>query len=105
MPHDKHTGLGSTWLATAARPAVVRRALGYAGVVGAVLIAINHGDAIVAGDLDGARVLKMALTVLTPYCVSTASSVEAILDRSGGARSEASRLGARPAPPAKGATG
>lgn len=41
MPQDRRTGLGSTWLATAASPAVVRRALGYAGVVGAVLIAIN----------------------------------------------------------------
>jgi hypothetical protein len=41
MPHHRHTGLGSTWLATAASLAVVRRALGYAAVVGAVLIAIN----------------------------------------------------------------
>jgi hypothetical protein len=60
---------------------VVRRALGYAVVVGTVLIVINHGDAILAGHLDGPRVLKMALTVLVPYCVSTASSVGAMLER------------------------
>ena len=50
-------------------------------VVGTVLIVINHGDAILAGHLDGPRVLKMALTVLVPYCVSTASSVGAMLER------------------------
>jgi hypothetical protein len=59
----------------------VRRAVGYAIVVGAVLIVINHGDAILSGHVDASRVLKMALTVLVPYCVSTASSVGAILDR------------------------
>jgi hypothetical protein len=81
MTHDGRTARTSTWLATAAEPAVVRRALGTALVVGAMLIAINHGDAIVAGAGDGARALKMALTVIVPYCVSTASSVGAILDR------------------------
>jgi NAD/NADP transhydrogenase alpha subunit len=64
---------------TAATGAVVRRALGYAVVVGALLIVINHGDAIVAGRVDAARVIKMVLTLLVPYCVSTASSVGAIL--------------------------
>ena len=57
---------------------VVRRALGYGVVVGAVLIAINHGDALLAGDVDSARLAKMGLTVLVPYCVSTASSVGAL---------------------------
>ncbi len=57
---------------------VVRRALGYAVVVGAVLITINHGDAILRGDLDPMRFLKMGLTVLVPYLVSTLSSVQAM---------------------------
>ena len=57
---------------------VVRRALGYGVVVGAVLIAINHGDALLRGDLDGVRGLKMALTPLVPYAVSTLSSVSAM---------------------------
>ncbi len=57
---------------------VVRRALGYTVVVGAVLITINHGDAILRGDLDPMRFLKMGLTVLVPYMVSTLSSVQAM---------------------------
>ena len=63
---------------------VVRRALRIALIVGAILIAINHGDALLAGDVDGRRLLKIALTVLVPYCVSTVSSVAAIreLERS-----------------------
>ena len=57
---------------------VVRRALGYAVVVGAILIGINHGDALLRGELDGTRAFKMALTVLVPYTVSTFSSVQAL---------------------------
>lgn len=57
---------------------VVRRALGYAVIVGALLIAINHGDAIVRGDLDPVRLFKMGLTVLVPFMVSTLSSVQAM---------------------------
>ena len=57
---------------------VVRRALGYAVVVGCVLIAINHGDALLRGELDAARAVKMGLTVLVPYAVSTLSSVQAL---------------------------
>jgi hypothetical protein len=63
--------------------AVVRRACVYAVVVGAVLIGINHGDALLAGDVDAARWWKMGLTVLVPYTVSTLSSVGAL--RSAGA--------------------
>ena len=69
------------WLRTAAEPRIVRRALKYSLVVGAVLIAINHGDAIVRGDVGVARLLRMLLTMAVPYCVSTASSVGAMRDR------------------------
>jgi hypothetical protein len=58
--------------------AVVRRALLFAAVVGLVLIAINHGDAILAGDIGARRWFKMGLTVLVPYAVSTLSSVMAM---------------------------
>jgi len=61
----------------AMQPAVVRRALGFAIGVGFVLIAINHGDAILAGDVGARRWWKIGLTMLVPYCVSTASSVMA----------------------------
>jgi hypothetical protein len=66
------------WLGVATRRDVVRRALGYAVVVGAILITINHGDALVRGELGEGRLLKMLLTVMVPYCVSTSSSVGAI---------------------------
>ncbi len=50
----------------------------FAIIVGMILITINHGDAILRGDITGVRVLKMALTVMVPYAVSTMSSVGAI---------------------------
>jgi len=46
--------------------------------VGMILISINHGDAILRGDITNVRVLKIALTVMVPYAVSTLSSVGAI---------------------------
>lgn len=63
---------------------VVRRALIYLVVVGTVLISINHGDAILRGDIDGTRALKMMLTPLVPYVVSTLSSVSALRSQAGG---------------------
>jgi hypothetical protein len=66
------------WLRLAARPSVVRRSLAYAAIVGSVLITINHGDAILAGDVPPARQRRMALTVVVPYLVSTFSSVGAL---------------------------
>ena len=70
--------MGADWLRLAMSPQVVRRALKYAVVVGAILIAINHWDALLAGDLSGGRLAKMALTVCVPYLVSTFSSVGAM---------------------------
>jgi hypothetical protein len=67
------------WLVLASERSVVLRACKYAVVVGAVLIAINHGDALLARELDARRLLKIALTVLVPYAVSTLSSVGATL--------------------------
>ena len=64
-------------LQLALRPSIVKRALKYAVVVGLILISINHGDALLHGELSGGRLFKMALTVLVPYVVSTLSSVGA----------------------------
>ncbi len=58
--------------------AVIRRGLMYALVVGSLLIAINHGDALLRGQVDAVRLLKMALTVVVPYLVSTLSSISAL---------------------------
>lgn len=74
----------ATWLRLAASRTVVRRSLAYAVVVGPILIAINHADAIAAGDIDDIRLCKMALTVLVPYLVSTLSSVGALRARRAG---------------------
>jgi hypothetical protein len=68
------------WARLALSGPVVRRALKYAVIVGAILIGINHGDALLAGDLSGARLAKMALTVCVQYLVSTLSSVGALRD-------------------------
>ena len=67
-----------SWLSDATQWPVVRRALAYAVVVGAVLISINHGDAILKGEISNDRLLKMGLTVLVPYLVSTFSAVGAV---------------------------
>jgi hypothetical protein len=66
------------WLKFATRPSVVRRALKFAIVVGLILITINHGYAIVHGQVTPGRVWQMCLTVLVPYTVSTLSSVGAM---------------------------
>ena len=66
------------WFRLASSASVVRRALCYAVVVGAVLIGINHGEAILEGNVDANRAIQMTLTALVPYLVSTLSSVGAI---------------------------
>ncbi len=65
------------WLEIALQRSVVQRSLAYGIVVGAILILINHGDAILIGQVDAARVARMALTVVVPYVVSTLSSIGA----------------------------
>jgi hypothetical protein len=83
-PTENHFERGGlrlrSWVDIAFSRPVVLRALRYAVVVGALLIAINHGDAILRGDLSLARLLRMLLTTLVPYAVSTLSSVEAARD-------------------------
>ncbi|MEC9340981.1 MAG: nitrate/nitrite transporter NrtS [Pseudomonadota bacterium] len=71
------------WLAVALRRSVVRRAAKTALLIGTILIAINHGDALLRGEIDPVRGLKMLLTVAVPYLVSTAASVAAIRDLTG----------------------
>lgn len=63
------------WVRLAMHPKTVRRALITAGIVGTILIAINHGPAILAGEVTIGRIAQMCLTVVVPYLVSTVSSV------------------------------
>jgi hypothetical protein len=60
------------------RETVVRRAVLCGISVGALLIAINHGDAILRHEFTPQRIFKMCLTPWVPYFVSTFSSVAAI---------------------------
>lgn len=69
-------------LRLALESSVIKRALKYAVVVGLILIAINHGDAILRSDLTGGRLFKIGLTVVVPYVVSTLSSVGALREKS-----------------------
>ena len=73
----------TNWLVCAVRRDVVWRATKVAIVVGTLLMAINHGDAVLAGALTGDRLVRIALTYFVPYAVSTFSSVGAILDSRG----------------------
>lgn len=77
------------WLRIAFSASVRRRALQAAGLVGSVLLAINHGDAILQGDISPTRLMRMVLTLIVPYVVSTFSSVGTIreLQREGDRRS------------------
>jgi len=65
-------------LKAATQASVVRRAFTYAVVVGPILIVINHGDQLLAGEFNAAIAIKMALTMAVPYFVSTFSSVGAM---------------------------
>jgi hypothetical protein len=67
-----------TWLQLALDPSVVRRAFVCSVVVGTILIAINHGDSLLRGELSRAQLVKIALTPIVPYLVSTISSIGAL---------------------------
>ncbi len=67
------------WLRIAIRRDVVLRGLKVGAIVGTILVAINHGDLILSGQLDASAVWKIPLTYLVPYCVATYGGCEAIL--------------------------
>ncbi len=56
---------------------VIRRSLVYGVVVGGILIGINHGDLLLAGDFSRVQWLKVLLTPMVPYLVCTFSCVQA----------------------------
>lgn len=68
----------SEWLRCCVSKPVVRRAFLSALIVGSVLIVINHGDALLSGQIDGIRLFRICLTVIVPYIVSTVSSVSTL---------------------------
>ncbi|MDH4029863.1 MAG: nitrate/nitrite transporter NrtS [Chromatiales bacterium] len=66
------------WLNLARRRDVVVRAVRVALVVGTLLIIINYADRAIANNLTGVDLIKMAITYLVPYAVSTYSAVGAL---------------------------
>jgi len=62
---------------------IVKHASLTALVVGVILIVINHGDALLSGQVDTNRLFKIILTVFVPYIVSTVSSASTILSMRG----------------------
>ncbi len=66
-------------LKIAKHPAIVRTATRFALIVGPILVMINHGDTIIAGEMTTTDWLKSALTILVPYTVSTLSSISAYI--------------------------
>ncbi len=68
----------TSWLKIALRRDVVLRRLCVGGIVGTILVAINQGDLLLAGDLPLDALWKIPLTYCVPYYVSTYASVSAI---------------------------
>ena len=67
------------YITLAMKPSIVKRGLKFSIVVGTILIAINHGDTILKGQLTSTHLYKMVLTYSVPYIVSSLSSIQAIL--------------------------
>ena len=61
----------------------MNRTAAVAAVVGTILVLINHGGALLQGNLTWSRALQIVLTLLVPYCVSTYSSVAALQEIAG----------------------
>ncbi len=66
----------ASWLAVARESAIVQRALRVAAVVGTLLVAINYTDRFLSGSLGPLDWMKMGMTYLVPYGVSTYTAVE-----------------------------
>lgn len=65
-----------SWISASCEPAVVRRSLRVAAVVGTLLVAINYSDRALAGTLGAADWGKMLLTYCVPYGVVTYAAVQ-----------------------------
>jgi hypothetical protein len=68
------------WIALCFSRPIVRRALIAAAIVGIILTFINHGGAILSGQVDASTLFQIGLTFIVPYVVSTVSSVTTIMN-------------------------
>ena len=68
------------WFATALDRGIVIRSLKVSLIVGTLLALINHGDRLLARELDMAAAAKIVLTYIVPYAVATWSAVQTRLN-------------------------
>lgn len=66
------------WLKIAMRKDVVWRSIKVGLVVGTILVAINQADRILAGEWSAEILLKICMTYMVPFCVSTYACVSTI---------------------------
>ena len=63
------------WQCALAHPPMLRRSLLIAPVVGTVLLAINHGDALFSGQWSPGLAWKAPLTYFVPFVVATCGAL------------------------------
>jgi hypothetical protein len=68
----------ASWLRIATDRVVVVQALATATLVGVLLTAVNHGPELASGQIGTMTAWEIVLTFLTPYLISTATSVSVI---------------------------
>ena len=76
---EMDTGKLPVWFKIAIRGDVIERSLRVALVVGTILVLLNYTDRFLQHALCGFDFVKMVLTYLVPYGVSTYTAVGAIL--------------------------
>lgn len=67
------------WFNLARSPDILARSSKVALFVGTILAIINQGDLILAGEFSRTMLLKIILSYLVPFSVSTYASVQATL--------------------------
>lgn len=63
------------WFEIATRKDIFKRSLKIALIVGSILALLNHGDKIISARYTINDIIKILITYLVPFCVSTYSSV------------------------------
>ena len=67
-----------SFLSLCCQPDVMVRGVKTSLLVGTMLAVINHGDKFLEGEIDSSYLLKIALTYLVPYGVSTFAAVQTL---------------------------
>lgn len=70
-----------SFLSIAMERPVRARAVRISLIVGSILVLINHWERLLGLDFDGTMLIKIVLTFLVPYCVSTYSAVQAVREK------------------------